>query len=74
MDLLGDLRTRLTCTGGNTEAMSCVEAYDGLVKISDRGRDCEFAQKSLLVFFEKDYSEVKKLVGELHSLMYRDAG
>lgn len=72
LDKLADLRERLNTTAGKEKAFSAVEAYDGMVKMSEHGRDCQYAERFLLLFFENDYNEVRRMIGELYGLMYND--
>jgi hypothetical protein len=70
MDLLADLRERLNTTGGKKDSFSSVEAYDGLVKRSEHGRDCHIAERYKLLFFKNDYDEVKRLIDALYSTIH----
>lgn len=45
--------------------MSVVEAYSGFIKTSEHGRNCQYALKSLALFFYQDYSDIKELILKL---------
>ena len=69
MDLLDDLRIRLSHTGTNIGSMSVVEAYNGFIKSSEHGRNCQYALKSLALFYHQDFSDIKVLLEQLTSCL-----
>lgn len=65
MDTLDSLRKRINHTGQKTDTDSAIEMYQGMIEISEWGRECQYAIKSLALFFHQDYDDIKALILDL---------
>ena len=67
LDLLWELEKLLDTKSGD----SLIEKYHWFATNSEHGRDCSYAKKCKLLFFQDEYSKVRSKILELNHLMAR---
>jgi hypothetical protein len=68
MDFLRLLQIRMSHTGTKSPGTSCIEWYDNIIRSSEFGRDCQYAEKTLAMFKQQDYNDIRDLIYKLYDI------
>ena len=69
LDSLVDLRNAIIRHQGGESESDMLRRYDYFVKNASFGRDCQYAKKTMALFFVYDYPGISRLIKQVYETM-----